>query len=546
MSTVTRKDTCSYSAAMIVGVICLLAYIRALSCDFIFFDDPLYVQNNATIRNLNGTLLYSAITQPLVGYMIPVTYISYALDYYFWQLNPAGYHLTNIVIHSVNAGLVVLVADKLLTASGIGRREQHQSRGVYLGMLMVAGLLFGLHPLRVESVAWVSGRKDVLLGLFFLGSILCYLRHADRSEPRPAGTISWNYIASLLFYLLAMLSKPVGVVIPAMLLLADWYPLHRLHSGVIRFTLIEKIPFFLMAGIVSVLTVVTAANESLLYSVTDFPFLVRTVVSGNAIYEYCRLLVWPVGISPLNVLEKAIPFTFILKALAVCAVTVGLALSGRKRPWLLATWCAFILPLLPVLAFIQQGPDTEFAARYTYLPAIIPGITAAAMLASGYARMKASLNRWRPVIPAFIIVLLTMHGAITVRLISAWRDTGAFWSRVIEISPLGRAYQERAFFYLNSRNNLAAAEDFTQAIAIADMVGMPPNYNLYAFRGEALRKAGLYHDAIKSFTIAIGLYRHPSYFYQRGLALKALGRQKEAEEDFERAGSRFAKLDWLT
>ncbi|WP_152609902.1 M48 family metallopeptidase [Geobacter sp. OR-1] len=524
----------------------MLAYIRALSCDFIFFDDPDYVQHNLHIRQLNNELLRTAFTRPLAGYLIPVTFISYAVDYYFWQLNPFGYHLTNMLFHSVNAGLVVIIADTLFAYCLTDLREDPSSRRVYLALLLAAGLFFGIHPLRVESVAWVSGRKDVLYGMFSLGSILFYLRYAHRRDRNPNEKgFSLHYLLSLFCYLLAMLSKPVGVVVPAMLLVMDWYPLRTLRRGMIIPLLVEKIPFFVMAGIMSALTIVTAANEELLYSVSDTPILVRIVVSGNAVFEYCRLLLWPVGISTYHVLAKAIPYSYVAKCSAVLACTGYFIYSVKKRPWLFATWSAFILPLLPVLALIQQGPDAAFAARYTYLPAVIPSIAVAGILGAANRNMRVSRPGFRQLVPVIVIAALIMQLCITYKLIGAWKDTGAFWSRVIEVEPLGRAFQERGFFQLSSGKYQAAAEDFSTAIQIAGNLGMPPSYNLYAFRGEALRKARRYDEAIRDYGFAIELYPHPAYYYHRGLALQAVGKGTDAAADFKRAGSGPVKMDWF-
>src|SRR6185369_15215948 len=170
--------------ACAAGLICLIVYLRALGCDFVSYDDPDYVLNNPLIRHLDLRLFVPAFSEQYNGWWMPLTWISLAIDYHFWELNPLGYHLTNILLHSFNAGLVVLIAARIWTqiqGQGSGGTlpvsdpaGQRQIEYLYPLTMLLAGLLWGLHPLRVESVAWVTERKDVLNGLFSLASILLY------------------------------------------------------------------------------------------------------------------------------------------------------------------------------------------------------------------------------------------------------------------------------------------------------------------------------------------------------------------------------------
>ena len=209
--------------ALAAGLICLLVYLRALSCGFVNLDDPYFILNNEAIRRLDGKLLAWAFGQPGFDLWIPLTWLSLAVDYRFWGLNPLGYHLTNILLHAANTVLVVLIADRLCR---IRFGEVWGAAGrpyLYPGMLLLAGLLFGIHPLRVESVAWVTERKDVLNGLLSLGSVLLYLRYVQRKEAGQGG--SGAYLCSLFLFALSLMAKSVSVVLPAVLLVADWYPL---------------------------------------------------------------------------------------------------------------------------------------------------------------------------------------------------------------------------------------------------------------------------------------------------------------------------------
>ncbi|RII26160.1 MAG: hypothetical protein CXR31_10655 [Geobacter sp.] len=527
--------------ALIAGLICLLVYLRALSCGFVNLDDPDYVLNNPLIRQLDGELFRAAFTQAHVGWWMPLTWISLAVDYHFWGLNPVGYHLTNILLHTVNTGLVVLIADRLYRHALPESLRKGNHRLLYPATLLLAGLLFGLHPLRVESVTWVTERKDVLNGLFSLGAVVCYLRYAERArESKGAGRL---YVASLGFFICSLMAKSVSVVLPVMLLVLDWYPLGRWRQGVpVRQLLGEKLPFLVLSLLMSAATMYFTAQTQYLVSYDIFPFSQRLVVSGTAIVEYCRLLLVPVGIIPLFMIPDPIPFDYTVKAIVAGVICIGIYL-GRKHVWLPATWLTFIFPLLPVLAFFQNG-DQAYAARFTYLPSLGPSIAAAGLLAVGYGRL-ARLSRWGGgLLVTAIMVLLMWYAGMTLRLIAVWDNPGTLWSRVIAVEPGAQAYKERGVYHYNTGNHAAAVDDFTQAISLVTSVWRPYVYNLYAYRGEALWAAGRYSEAIQDLTAAIDLNPRPSYYHYRGLSLQALGRGQDAAEDFRRAGPAPGSIDW--
>ena len=533
--------------ALAAAVICLLVFLRALACDFVGLDDGDYILKNTDIRHLDARLLASAFTRLFAGdYWMPLTWLSFAVDYRFWGLNPLGYHLTNILLHAANAGLVVLLADRLCR-DRFGRAGALAGyRYLYPGMLLLAGLLFGIHPLRVESVAWVTERKDVLNGLFALGSILCYLDYAHaREDGGGTGTARWYYLLSLVLFVLSLMAKPVSVVIPALLLAADWCPLGRLRKGRILPVLAEKIPFFVGSAAMAAAIILIMSGQNSIASGTDLPFGLRVIVSGNAVFEYARLQLFPVGILPFYVLAKAIPPAFAVKTAVVVAVTCLCIYAGRRRPWVCATWFSFVIPLLPVLAFFYNGVDIAFAARFTYLPAVVPSIVAAALCAVAYERVARGGQRAAHAAALVMVAgLLLFYGATTWRLIGVWRSSGTLWTRVIEHQPLGRAYQERGLFNLGTGRYPEAVEDLSTALAIAARLGMPENYNILAHRGEALRLAGRHEEAVRDFSAAIALNPHPVYFHLRGLARKALGETAGAAEDFARDGGEAGPLGW--
>lgn len=544
-----------FIAALTAALLCLLVYLRALSCGFINLDDPVYVLNNSTIRQLDLNLLETVFSQPYYFGWLPLTYLSFAVDYHFWGVNPFGYHLTNILLHGCNAGLVVLIAENLFK----GRGEMSvEGRGGELNstlisqhsscfILLLAGLLWGLHPLRVESVAWVSQRKDVLNGLFTLGSVLFYLRYVSRKGlAGQSSKARGSYWLSLGLFALSLLAKQVSVVLPLLLLVIDWYPLGRICRASLVAVVVEKLPYLILSLSVSFLTIYFASQSNVMISAADFPYYARALVSGTAIFEYCRFFIYPVGIQPYFVIGEELQTAFFIKSVAVVVFTAVCLGLVRKKPFLAATWLCFLLPLLPVLAFTQTADDTAFASRYTYLPSVAPSVAAGILLSKGYDTFAAVRRRFMgflmlPLVTALIIG----YGAVTLHLLAAWKSPGTLWTRQIEIQPLGRAYTFRGNYYFSEKNYPAALEDFARAISIAEQAGRADIFNLIAHHGETLRALGRHEEALEDFTAAIELSGHRQYYYFRGSSLQALGRFAEAARDFSQARGESGPIKWF-
>jgi hypothetical protein len=351
------------------------------------------------------------------------------------------------------------------------------------------------------------------------------------------------YLLSIGLFTLSLLAKQVSVTLPVILLLLDWYPLRRLHRGTLTRTLVEKIPFFAVSLLITVVTLYFAVVEKKLISMTTMPFLVRVVVSGNALFEYLRLSLLPVGISPYFVLPKPLPYSYPVKTAVIVVVSLLLFRHGGRLRGTAAAWCCYLIAMAPMLAFLQAGDDIALAARYTYLPLIGPTIGAALLLERYGSRLAGRRAQRGAVILGFLL-MLGMTG-VTLKLIPVWRDTGTFWSRVIAIDPVGRAYGDRGVYSLINGRSDAAREDFTAAIDIATKSGVRTLHNLYAFRGVALSDTGRFAEAVADFDRAIAIYPHPTYYQLRGAALRALGRTTEAERDLRRAGPNPPPIDWF-
>lgn len=535
-----KKTVLCLSAA--TALICLATYLRTLGCGFVNYDDPQYILNNPLIRQLNLDTVVSAFTQAHLGWWMPLTWISFAVDYHFWGLDPFGYHLTNSVLHSINAGLVVLIADRALKM-GAGKDERGllSESWIYPATLLLAGLLWGIHPLRVESVAWATERKDVLNGLFTLGAAFFYLCYLRAQEMSGTGTARF-YALSLIFFALSLMAKSVSVVLPLLLLLLDWYPAGRLRRDNLMSLLKEKLPFAVISILMTMVTITFTAESNYLVSYEFFTLGQRTLVSGNAVFEYIRLMLFPVDIVALYVIPDPIPPGYLFTSIIVVALCV-FAVLLRKHRWVLATWMGFIIPLLPVLAFLQNG-DQSFAARFTYLPSVAPSITVAAIFGFISLKARSRFPVWQPIaIPA--LILLIFYAAVTVRDISVWQNSETFWTRIVTVRPGAIVHKERGLYYHSIGRFGEAADDFSTALKTFPENWRPYIYNLHAFRGDSLRAIGRNEEALADFNAAINQFPNPQYHYLRGTILKKMGRFEEAEADFRAAGRDYGTLTWL-
>lgn len=537
--------------ALIACLICFLVYVRALSCDFVNWDDGEYVYDNPIIRSFNKEFVVKVFTSSPLNFWIPLTWVSFAVDYQLWGMNPLGYHLTNIILHAVNAGIVVLVADRLWkqwqSASGYVKRLESGSESyLYLAMLLFAALIWGIHPARVESVAWITERKDVLNGLFTFSSILFYLRYVQKKEALLGkNAVYRDYVISLLLFLLSMMSKPTSVLLPLMLLVIDWYPMGRLHKSKIVSIVLEKVPYLLLGLAVSAVTVRMNEQISAYIPLRLFPLDARVVVIGNSLFEYFKFMINPVGILPYHHLPMHIPQIFILKTIAIVFFLCCCLYVGMKKKWVSAIIISFIIPLLPVLQFFPNGFQPALCLRYTYLASLFPCLIMSG-LALVWLQKTVENSRYFAVSKMALSFLLIFYVVVTQSHIGDWKNSETFWSKVIAYQPFDRAYYYRALYYVDAEKKYnAAVADYTTCLEMFNEDKNPEIFNLYAFRGEALAKAGYFPEAIKDFDAAISLFPHKLYYFHRGMVLKELGKIKEAKQDLLEAGNAEGRLRWI-
>src|SRR5213592_3683149 len=376
-------------APLLVALFTLAAFLPALQNQFVNWDDKDNFLDNPHYRGLGWTHLRWMWTTHL-GHYIPLTWMTLGLDYLLWGMNPVGYHLTNLLLHAANAVVFFFVVRRLLTRALSSPSERGHALALSAGF---ASLVFAIHPLRVESVAWATERRDVLSGLFYLLTILMYLR-AYEFGARGRG---WYWLAVAVF-VCALLSKSMVVNLPVVLLILDVYPLRRLGGAIgwwsepARRVYVEKIPFVLLAAAASAIAVMAQSSVHAALSLAQLSMPGRLAISAYGLSFYLWKMVVPVNLSPVYELRPPVnPWAtpFLLSYGVVLALT-AIALALRRRvPGLPAAWVAYIVVLLPVLGIFQSGPQIA-ADRYTYLAGLGWAILAGAGLLSCWRSSRRS------------------------------------------------------------------------------------------------------------------------------------------------------------
>ncbi len=509
----------------IVALLTLLLFLPALANDFVNWDDERNFVLNPNYRGLGWAEIEWMWTSHLLGRYVPITWMTLGFDYTIWGMNPLGYHLTSVLFHAINAVLFYLLALALLGIALRDRPKDMQAR-IPIGALF-AGLVFALHPLRVESVAWVTERRDVVSGMFFLLAILAYLRG---NPDVPGAPIRRKYYwACFGFFILALLSKEIAVTLPVILLILDVYPLRRLNgagwlSRAGRRILLEKVPFFVLSIADGVLALYIGKLEGITASIVHVNWFSRLAISlyGLAFYLWKTLL--PFNLAPFYALTPhkidpgALPFQ--LSAIVVVSITAGALVARRKYPSVLAAWLAFTVILIPVLGVFHNGQQIT-ADRYSYLACL--GL---AILGGG---ILVVLQRREVALAAGFAICGLAY--LTFRQVGVWRNSETLWTQAISVAPSFIAYNNMGLVYAARGDNAGAIEQYRRSIQMDGDYELSHN-NL----GASLLELGLNDEAISEFQTALKLKPDLANSHNGwGQALLAQGKVDEAIEHFRAA-----------
>ena len=460
-------------------------------------------------------LTWNGVRWAFTGYHVanyhPLTWLSHMLDCQLFGVDSAWHHRVNLLFHIANSILLLLVLRHMT-----GRE----------GPSLFVAALFALHPQHVESVAWIAERKDVLSGLFWILALGAYTNYS-RSR-----SLAW-YIASLIAFALGLLSKPMVVTLPCVLLLLDAWPLGRTRwfaaaredqshlPRSLPFLLVEKVPFFLLAGASAVATMLAQSAGGAVASIEHMSLGFRI---GNALVSYAlylRKFLWPTDLSAFYPLLRPWPLAYVAAAAALLLViTLASAFFWRKRPYIGVGWLWFLGTLVPVIGLVQVG-NQAMADRYMYLPLIGLALPLAWLCAEFFNRRVASAAA------CISLVLLT---SITMLDARAWRDSETLFTRAIErTEPNVFALHNIASSMLIRGETAGAIERFEQCVAL-----QPGNPHVRRAYGFALRQAKRYEQAIEQLTAAIQIKPHDSRSWN------AMGRVYFEQQNWEAAAEHFS------
>src|SRR5213083_1664547 len=518
---------------LVIAFSTFAAFLPTLHNQFVNWDDVENFVDNPHYRGLGWTQLRWMWTTHL-GHYIPLTWMTLGLDYLLWGMNPVGYHLTNLLLHAANAVVFFFVVRRLLARALPSPSERGHALAVSAGF---AALVFAIHPLRVESVAWVTERRDVLSGLFYLLTILLYLRAREREERGRA----WYWL-SVAAFVCALLSKSMVVNLPVVLLILDVYPLRRLGGAVgwwsapARRVYVEKIPFVLLAAVASAVALMAQLSHDTMVSVVQLSALGRLALSVYGLSFYLWKTVAPVNLSPLYELPPTVnPWAppFLLSYGVVVAITAIVLAFRRRVPGLPAAWVAYVVVLLPVLGIFQSGPQIA-ADRYTYLASLGWAILAGACLLFCWRISRTSTTGTPTTLPiaGVAICVVAGLGVLTWNQVQIWHDSERLWTYTVAIHPNSSLAQFSLGIVLSAQGKpTEAIEHFQKGLQLR-----PDEPSAHTNLGVALIQQGKLADAIEHFRQAVRIYPDDALAHTNwGSALIDLGKPSEAIEHFQQA-----------
>ncbi|MGA3163237.1 MAG: tetratricopeptide repeat protein [Verrucomicrobiota bacterium] len=527
---------------VIVGVCALLAvavflvFGRTLQYEFVNYDDGLYVyQNPEVVKGLTFQGTVQVFTHIMCDFYHPLTMLSLMLDDQIYGLNAGGYHLTNVLLHAATTVLLFLVLRRMMSLRSEKSVGTAATPAGTLWPCAFVAAVFAIHPLRVESVAWVTERKDMLSGLFFMLTLGAYVRYVEKSKVHPSPAVLpgrtgspksrvW-YGLMLLSFTLGLLSKPSLVTLPFVLLLLDYWPLQRFTFWpVFR----EKLPLFVLSAAVCVATVL-AQQKTAIISVGAFPLPLRLGNAAVSYVVYLGRMFYPAGLAVVYPYpEKGLPLWEIVLALVLLTgITAGVLALRSKRPYLLVGWLWYLGMLVPNIGVVQAGIVAR-ADRFTYLSQI--GLYLAIVWAIRDLTVSWRYRRQVLCVGALMVItVLMVYASIQT---SYWRDTESLWNHTLACTSgnyvghnslgNGLAVQGRS---------VEAIEHYQKAIEIK------PNYaEAYYNLGRLFAGQGRFAEAIGYYQRALEIKPNlAEAHYNLGIVLDRQGKPGEAIDHYQKA-----------
>jgi len=499
---------------ILLVLVTIALYWPATRYDFVSLDDPEYVTENPHVQSgltLENVKWAFCNTERDVTWA-PLLWLSHMLACQFFGLNAWGHHLINVLLHAANTALVFLVFRRMTGAA-------------WRSLILAA--LFGWHPLRVESVAWITERKDVLSTLFWMLTLWAYVKYVEAGKAQNSKSSMW-YGAALAMFVLGLMSKAMLVTVPCVLLLLDYWPLERFKPGRAWQLMKEKIPFFALAALVSVVTFMVQKHGGAVAMVENLPLGAR---SGNALISYCRYLgkmFWPTDLAVFYPHPGYWPLEQVLLAGGLTAgISVFLFVKWRRYPFLLMGWLWFVGTLVPVIGLVQVG-EQSMADRYMYIPSL--GVLIMAIWGA-----YELTRRWRYQVMALSVAgsaVIVLCLGLTRQQLGYWKDNETLFRHALEVTENNCLAHKALGDALIKKGQIdEAINQYQEAIRLIPGYA-EAHYNL----GTAFQKKGQIDEAISQFQEAIRLT--PDYadahnnlggtLFKKGQINKAINQFQEA------------------
>lgn len=536
-----RRLWLEFIVCLILSLIVLLTFHPSLRWDLLIWDDDINIYGNPNIQTLDWPHLRWMFTDySYLPRYVPLSWLGWAIIYHFFGLNPSGYHYGTVLLHVVNTTLVFWLIRQLLTyASGPQGRVESMAVTLSAGF---AALLWGVHPLRAESVAWASGQTHIQALFFLLLSALCYLRSTEaRARPSPNAIFYWLAVVS---FAASLLTYPVGLGFVFVLMVLDVYPLHRFHRGSTFWRdtwahriWLEKIPFLMVAGAILFITSWARIHATGFYDrpvpLQEFGLFSR-MMRAFYLWAYYVWKPWlPVNLSPVytTLVEfdpTGAPFLFSM-ALVVGITVLAIALRHRC-PALLAVWICHLSLLAPMLGLTERPyyPND----RYSY----IEGVCWSALIGGTFLMLwqkstKRSIVTGVCLLIAFIVGI---SGRLTHQQTMIWKDNITLFQYIISKlgdHPYRSDIEWRLGYVYMQRGNTEQALQYLNST----LNSSPNHFKSRLYRGGILFNEGKLEEAAQDFRQALEVREDPQVHYYLGLTLARMGRRDEAIEHFSRA-----------
>jgi protein O-mannosyl-transferase len=419
---------------------------QTLGHDFINFDDDRYVYENTQVsRGLTLDGFKWLLTHSHASLWHPLTTLSHMADCQIYGLKPRGHHFTNVVLHNIAAVLLFLVLREM-TGKG-------QSSSDWRSAFVAA--IFAIHPMRVESVAWIAERKDVLSGVFFMLTLAAYLRYARKPSVG-------RYVTMSIFLACGLMSKATFVAVPVVLLLLDYWPLHRAKDfPASRRMIAEKIPLFVLSAAASVATMF--AQTVTMASLEQLPLLPRLKNAAVSLVAYLRQMFWPTDLAVFypHPHDQLNIWVVLMAATLIVAITFVAILAHQKYPYVFVGWFWYLVLLVPVLGIVQAGLQSR-ADRFTYLPHI--GITM--LLTWTCADLTQRWRNRRIILASVATCVIAVSMILAFKQTTYWRDSISLWEHALAVTPENQTAHHNLAAALWSKGRTAEANKQSRAAAI--------------------------------------------------------------------------------